>query len=163
MKKQAAGGSFYSKNSYGGFTLIELLVVIAIIGILSSVILGSLNTARAKSKDAKAKSELASVRSQGNLYFDDNAQSYGADGTTCNNSLSVFDPSGTNTIHKLISDAELAVVQTATCANSVSSYVVALPLIGGNNWCVDSTGYAGITNLALDALPGGLQTVIACK
>ena len=48
----------------GGFTLIELLVVIAIIGILSSVVLVSLNSARSKGKDTHVISDVQQIRTQ---------------------------------------------------------------------------------------------------
>ncbi|MDA1335194.1 MAG: type II secretion system protein [bacterium] len=53
-----------------GFTLIELLVVIAIIGILSSVVLASLNTARTKARDAKRISEVRQIQTALALYYD---------------------------------------------------------------------------------------------
>lgn len=55
-----------------GFTLIELLVVIAIIGILSSVVLASLSTARNKGTDAKRISEMKQLQTVMELYHLDN-------------------------------------------------------------------------------------------
>lgn len=55
-----------------GFTLVELLVVIAIIGILASVILTSLSTARAKSRDGKRIADIKSIQLALALYYNDN-------------------------------------------------------------------------------------------
>ncbi len=65
-----------SKGGGGGFTLIELLVVIAIIGILSSVVLASLNSARLKSRDARRISDVAQMKIALELYADANDTSY---------------------------------------------------------------------------------------
>ncbi len=66
----------FKKNKAKGFTLIELLVVIAIIGILSSVVLASLNSARAKARDARRLSDLHQIRNALELYASDNNGAY---------------------------------------------------------------------------------------
>jgi prepilin-type N-terminal cleavage/methylation domain-containing protein len=53
-----------------GFTLVELLVVIAIISILSSIVLVSLSTARAKARDARRQQDFGEFQKALVLYYD---------------------------------------------------------------------------------------------
>src|SRR4051812_16263593 len=67
------------KNSIGlklsavkGFTLVELLVVIAIIGLLASIVLGSLSVARRKSRDARRVADIKMLENALALYVNEN-------------------------------------------------------------------------------------------
>ena len=81
-KRIASRTSFMIQNSKfsttpsRGFTLIELLVVIAIIGILSSVVLASLSSARKKGRDARRLADLKQVQLALELYADANGGKY---------------------------------------------------------------------------------------
>ncbi len=92
-----------------GFTLIELLVVIAIIGVLSSVVLASLNTARSKARDSKRKSEINSIVLALSLYRNSHtsypAASYGG---ACGTAIDGTDIVST----ELIADGSLRVIPT---------------------------------------------------
>ncbi|OIO46678.1 MAG: hypothetical protein AUJ28_02155 [Parcubacteria group bacterium CG1_02_37_51] len=54
-----------------GFTLLELLVVIAIIGLLSTFAVVSLNSGRAKARDARRASDIRQIMTALEFYFDD--------------------------------------------------------------------------------------------
>jgi prepilin-type N-terminal cleavage/methylation domain-containing protein len=142
----------FSRKSMTGFTLIELLVVIAIIGILSSVVLSSLNTARAKGADATIKQDLANMRAQAGIFYDNNSQTFGADATACDVVGSVFlDPN----IVSALAGASLASGGTAICnaddgielaENTASSWSMSVPLKTDplSSWCVDSAGTSAV-------------------
>lgn len=61
------------KNLNLGFTLIELLVVVSIIGILATLVVANLNSARGRARDAARKSDLKNISTSLRLYFNDRA------------------------------------------------------------------------------------------
>ncbi len=125
-----------------GFTLIELLVVIAIIGILASVVLASLNSARDKGEDAAVKSNLNNARAQAALYYDENDNSY--DGVCVASSSE-------NGIAQFLADDSF-------CDDGADAWAALTPLPSGTSsaYCVDSTGKALTINT-----PG--SAVLACE
>lgn len=124
-----------------GFTLIELLVVIAIIGILSSVVLASLNTARQKGKDAAAMAELGSLRIEAELQSDGNGYD---DVCTIGRIKAIFD----SAVGK--SDGG---IDGADCNDDVDGWAAYVTLSGGVIYCVDDSGYTGNPAIA----PAGIS------
>jgi len=136
-----------------GFTLIELLVVIAIIGILTSVVLASLNSARSKGGDAGVKDNLSSIRTQAEVYYD-TSKNYGATAaiaSDCNTASSMFvdDANIKNAIAAAIS-AGGGTAKCSTDANPATKWAVAASLKTNSAmyWCVDSSGMASSTATA---------------
>ncbi|MDP3794953.1 MAG: prepilin-type N-terminal cleavage/methylation domain-containing protein [bacterium] len=62
------------KRANKGFTLIELLVVIAIIGILATIVLVSLGTARQRARDARRIADVRQIALALQLYHEDNGE-----------------------------------------------------------------------------------------
>lgn len=122
-----------------GFTLIELLVVIAIIGILASVVLASLNSARDKGEDAAIKSNLNNARAQAALYYDTTGDYDGV----CDNA--------TDGISNMWSD-----LGGGLCDDNADAWAAFAPLVSTSTsaYCVDSTGQA----VTVDT-PGSAATV----
>lgn len=176
MKSSSRMGHVRLGHLHRGFTLIELLVVIAIIGILSSVVLASLNTARNKGADAAIKGDLSGIRASAEVLYDTLGNKYSNTGAAINSAacgaLTVASPathiandSGIQAAidHAITSNGG----NEATCniTDTGSAYLIAAPLkstnvvgtsSGTDYWCIDSTGQSKIE----DALPG--SGVTAC-
>lgn len=138
-------------NKQKGFTLLELLVVVAIIGILTAVILTNTTNARNKGIDAGVKSNLASARQQGEVFYNTNTVAPDNYTNVCTNGpvggalgvgaevlaaakMNHLSSYGINTTGTLT---------TATCNDSPEAWAAEVPLTtSGHMWCVDSTATA---------------------
>ena len=137
-----------NKNNKG-FTLIELLVVIDIIGILSSVVLASLNTARGKGNDAKIKAQLSGLRAAAEIYYD-TAGNYGA--ASSDLCSAAFFADATSGMLTYTTASNYPGTPTITCRTIGTGYAVSIPLTtAGQHWCVDSSGNSKLTAAAQSA------------
>jgi len=124
-----------------GFTLIELLVVIAIIGILSSVVLVSLNSARAKGKDVRVVTAIQQLRTQ--IESDYNGSNYSGSFSAANTILATGNYA-TLTGDITTNGGNFAAVTTGTYP-TLTAYALygGLPSSGATPtkyFCIDSTG-----------------------
>lgn len=122
-----------------GFTLIELLVVIAIIGILASIVLVSLNSARNKGKDARVVSDVQQIRTAlesgyNGSYYPDllvNALNTAGPQSNATNQLSA----------DITSQSSNLQIRTTGANGSISAYAIYGGLTSTTGYfCIDSTG-----------------------
>jgi prepilin-type N-terminal cleavage/methylation domain-containing protein len=143
-----------------GFTLIELLVVIAIIGILSSVVLASLNTARGKGADAAAKANLANVRSQAEIVYDSvTPNSYA---TVCTDTTVVRGVTAAASAEGLTWTSTANNAATIGCVSIAGNWTAWVQLVKGQGagfyFCADSTGNSMTKTVA----PTTVAVVASC-
>ena len=112
-----------------GFTLIELLVVVAIIAVLVSVVIASLTSARMRAENAAIKSNLKSIMTQANVFYEIGQTYVGV----CS------DPIITRGLNALRKDG--GVMPECNSAQSVWAVSSNLRQQEGSftHWCVDST------------------------
>ncbi len=116
-----------------GFTLIELAMVITIIGLLSAIILGTIQINRDRGANASIKQNLNSLRSEVELLYSNSLSTY----------VGVCDITKVLQIRSVINQASGG---TSVCYSNTVTWAASAPLKtpeGSNNyWCVDTRGTA---------------------
>ncbi len=132
-----------------GFTLIELLVVIAIIGLLSTLAVVALGSARQKSRDAKRLSDIKQIQTALELYYTDQNQ-YPVQTAA----ITIGDGTA------VCLDNSAGGFVAAGCANAYMGLVPGDPSNGGSYTYVSADGTTYTITANLEGALNGLQGTI---
>lgn len=106
----------YKLKADKGFTLIELLVVVGIIGVVTGIVMSSINNAKAKGRDAKRIADISVIQLALERYYDDTAnKKYPTSLNSLDSSVPKTDPSGNNYSYKALTGDNNAACSATAC------------------------------------------------
>ncbi len=137
-----------NKNNKQGFTLIELLVVIAIIGLLSTLSILALNTARARARDVKRVADVKQIQTALEMYYNEFGQYPAA--VTPGSTIGT----GTNIYLKIVPKPPIPTDNASFCSTAPTQYTYAVFNVAGAGtyslqYCLGAT---------VNEIPAGLNT-----
>jgi len=136
------------KNNKAGFTLIELLVVIAIIGLLSTLSVLALNSARARARDAKRVADVRQIQTALEMYYND-AGTYPTGSVASGTAITY----GSSTYMRAVPSAPL--IADGACGIS-QDYTYEFRSVGGVTGGSYTLKYC--LGMSVNELPAGLNT-----
>lgn len=148
------------KRTRSGFTLIELLVVIAIIGLLSTLAVVALNSARQRSRDAKRVSDIRQIQTALELGFSE----------TSNYPVAATAVTLGDATHKVLcnvanaSTFQTSLVAPGACGTVFMGLVPSNPTPGGADYSYTSAAGSGTYSITftLEGATGQLGSGVNC-
>jgi type II secretion system protein G len=145
------------KKSKKGFTLIELLVVIAIIGLLATLSVVALNSARVKARDARRVSDIKQIQTALEMYFNEKNAYPGTGINTTLSDVNGFSATASGTVYlgKVPSNPTPRADGATACPDT--DYVYTQAGSGGSSYTLSYCLGSGANAGKATATPSGIR------